>query len=208
MLAVPQAPVGKFPDEPGSAYTTELLHIADESTHEHRKLGFATRYFGVDRQDMERRVRGDPVSQIAATASQNLQGGLNNKNRPDHYESPLLSLRMALLRDYPDDSEPTKDAASPDDIAAVSIVDSAGGVSLVDGTVEQAGLPTTIKGTAGKSTYAMTIKTMGQSAINHEEGSGGLLSGGLQKVAVLRKTAAAKPVQQPDAKDNVYAGIF
>ena len=207
MLAVPQAPVGKFPEEQGSAYLTELKHIADESTHEHRKLGFATRYFGVDKQDMGRRVKGDTVSQLAATASQNLQGGLNSPQRSDHYESPLLPLGFKILGDT-DDSEPTKDAVSRDDIAAVSIVDSAGGVSLVDGTVQQAGLPTTIKGSAGKSTYAMTIKTMGQSAINHEEGSGGLLSGGLQKAAVLRKTAAAKPVQQPDAKDNVYAGIF
>lgn len=206
MLAVPQAPIGKFPDEQGSAYLSELQSITDTSTHEHRKLGFATRYFGADNQDMARRVRGDPVSQLAATASQNLQGGLNNPKRPDHYESPLLALRMALLSDK--DDEPTKEDVTPDDIAAVSIVDSAGGVSLVDGVVKAAGLPTTIKGRAGKSTYAMTIKTMGQSAINHEEGSGGLLAGGLQKAAVLRKTAASKPVPKPDAKDNVYAGIF
>lgn len=205
MLAVPQAPVGKFPDEPGSAYLSELASIKDTSTHEHRKLGFATRYNGVDKQDRARRVRGDPVSQLAATASQNTQGGLNNPKRPDHYEPPLLTLRMAILGDS---EEPTKDEVSPDDIASVSIVDSAGGVSMVDGVVKAAGLPTTIKGRSGKSIYSMTIKTMGQSAINHDEGSGGLLSGGLQKADVLRKTNAAKPVPKPDAKDNVYADIF
>ena len=112
MFAVPQAPLGKFPDEPGSAYTTKLQHIADESTHEYRKLGFATRYFGLDKQDMARRVRGDPVSQLAATASQNLQGGLNDPKRAGHYESPLLSLRLEVLRDTYDDDGPTKDASA------------------------------------------------------------------------------------------------
>ena len=177
--------------------------ISDTKSHDVRLVGYNTRNNGVDKDNKDRRVRGDwHTKQTNSTASQNLQGGYASPARP-RFQPNLLPFRVSVLRN---DKRRADKALTQNDIAKHDIVETEAGMNLVEGVVQNAGLPNRL-GQDGsvKSEYATTLKGLGISAIKHDGGSG-LLSAGIRKEKRMRMVdngLAMKPTGK-----SVYDGIF
>ncbi len=175
--------------------------ISDKKSHDVPLVGYPSRNFGVDANDIGRRKRGVHTKQTNATASQNLQGGYAAPSRP-RFQPNLLPFRVSVLRD---DERKADKALTQNDIAKHDIVETEAGMNLVEGVVQNAGLPNRLgQNGSVKSEYATTLKGLGVAAIKHDGGSG-LLSAGIRKEMRLR--TADDGVKKPTGK-SVYDGIF
>ena len=174
--------------------------ISDNKSHDVPLVGYSTRNFGMDANDISRRTRGVHTKQTNATASQNLQGGLASPARRG-FQPNLLPFRVHVLRG----DRPTNKALTQNDIAKHDIVETEAGMNLVEGVVQNAGLPNRLgQNGSVKSEYATTLKGLGVAAIKHDGGSG-LLSAGIRKEMRLRTVDDG--VMKPTGK-SVYDGIF
>jgi hypothetical protein len=174
--------------------------ISDNKSHDVPLVGYPSRNFGVDTNDIGRRTRGVHTKQTNATASQNLQGGYASSARP-RFQPNLLPFRVHVLRG----GRPTNKALTQNDIAKHDIVETEAGMNLVEGVVQNAGLPNRLgQNGSMKSEYATTLKGLGVAAIKHDGGSG-LLSAGIRKE--MRLHTADDGVMKPTG-NSVYDGIF